>query len=247
VLAATRSNLASPERVGRIVDLTKQWLYMGTTSLPVLPLDELLSDIDSLHLDLPSTRKHVFELPLLEQSVLAALVRDRQPRLIFEFGTYTGSTTLTLARSSPPDGVIHTVDLPWAASKPAEDPIGAAFRDENEFSKKIVQHRCNLRDFDPSPWRSEADLVFIDASHQLDDVVHDSRRALELLAPSGVIVWDDYQPAQPGVVLALEQLHREVPISRIEGTRLAIYKPEPRSRDLPPPSLRSRPRHPTRP
>jgi predicted O-methyltransferase YrrM len=169
----------------------------------------------------------VFELPLLEQSVLVALVGHRQPRLVFEFGTYTGSTTLMLARSSPPDCRIHTVDLPSTSSHPDDDPIGSLFRNETGFSGKIVQHRCNLHDFDPSPWRAQAELVFIDASHQLDDVLHDSRTALELLAPSGVIVWDDYQPAQPGVVLALERLHRDLPIARIEGTRLAIYTPQP--------------------
>ena len=125
LVAATRSNLASSERVARLVDLTKQWLYMGTTSVPVLALNELLPEIDAIHIDLPRTRKHVFELPLLEQAVLAALVSHRQPKLIFEFGTYSGSTTVSLARASPPDCFIHTVDLPLASPPPEDDPIGA--------------------------------------------------------------------------------------------------------------------------
>ena len=47
----------------------------------------------------------------MEQYFLAALASRRQPRTIFEIGTFDGSTTLLLARAAPA-AQVFTLDLP---------------------------------------------------------------------------------------------------------------------------------------
>jgi hypothetical protein len=51
---------------------------------------------------------------------------------------------------------------------------------------------------------------------------HDSKRAFEMLASGGVIVWDDYVSHCPGVVKAIQEMTAEV--VRLRHTRLAIFK-----------------------
>lgn len=123
---------------------------------------------------------------------------------------------------------METVDLPademvwepWVA-----EVIGLAFEGP-EYAGRIKQHRVNTRKLDYGALDGPYDLVFVDASHEYEDVLHDSRRALEMVSPGGLIIWDDYQPAVPGVVRALnEMLEGGCPIVRIASTRLAVHRP----------------------
>src|SRR6188768_1735878 len=49
---------------------------------------------------------------LYELFVINALVAQRAPLRIFEFGTFNGRTTLNLAANSPADARVFTLDLP---------------------------------------------------------------------------------------------------------------------------------------
>jgi hypothetical protein len=44
-----------------------------------------------------------------------------------------------------------------------------------------------------------------------------------MLAPNGTIVWDDYSLEFPGVVKALREFARTLPIFNVGCTRLAVY------------------------
>ena len=48
----------------------------------------------------------------IELFYLGAIVRASGARAMFEIGTFDGATTLQLALNSPPEAVIHTLDLP---------------------------------------------------------------------------------------------------------------------------------------
>ncbi len=89
-------------------------------------------------------------------------------------------------------------------------------------SVTIVTHRSDTRSFDYSFLAGTCDFVFVDGGHMRDVVESDSRNALELVRPGGVIVWDDYQAAQMGVVQALSALADEHPVVSIAWTRLAV-------------------------
>jgi hypothetical protein len=71
-------------------------------------------------------------------------------------------------------------------------------------------------------------LVVVDADHTYEFVCKDTETALALLAPSGIIVWDDYvwnerNPECAGVTRCLNELARTKKVYQIDGTRLAIY------------------------
>lgn len=165
----------------------------------------------------------------LEQYVLGALAQVRQPRRIFEIGTYDGATTLLLARNAP-DAEVFTLDLPpegaGAATvteevKNAGQGVGRRFRGTDE-SERITQLLGDSRTFDFGPWYGTVDFVVVDGGHELDCVRADTATAFRLLKPGGVIVWDDYERGWPGVVQAVDECGR--PTTHIAGTALAVYR-----------------------
>jgi hypothetical protein len=222
VLNATARNILLPRRLDKIGEIAKRWIFMAEASLPVLPIQQVFPSFGQLLVDLPNDPRHVFELPYLERAILHGIVRTLQPAVIFEFGTFLGSTTVLLARAADPECIVHTIDLP-RNSNTRDDLIGRILHGETNLPCPVVEHRCDLGTFDPEPWLNQAGVVFVDASHEPHDVIRDSRTALRLLRPGGTIIWDDYQPAQPGVVRALNRLSTELPIIAIEDTRLALY------------------------
>ena len=168
---------------------------------------------------------HHFSLPYGERAVLSALVAHLQPRVVFEFGTFTGATTRMIADLLPATSTIHTIDLP---DEQMTWPVGGQdFRDRAEYADRIVMHRCSTRSFDFTPFGSAVDFVFVDATHDYDHVLHDSRRALEMVSGDGVVVWDDYQARTIGVVDALNELSREVQLVRVAYTRLVVFRKHP--------------------
>ncbi len=216
---------------GVINDQNKYADWILADRLPTRYPRELLPGIASVKVSVDVDVGHPFELPCGERTVLAALLTCLQARTVFEIGTYTGTTTRIMADAI--DGVVHTLDLP--PSENSFDPdiieqVGKAFRDDPRFRGRITQHFGNSRTFDFSPWRGKVDLMFVDGSHERDDVIADSRTAVGTVRPGGIVVWDDYQPAIPGVVQALHTLKGELDIVHVVGTRLAMYrKPEGRA------------------
>ncbi len=201
--------------------------WLEQSALPVEYLGTLFPQVHGSAVAVTPDVAHHFELPYGERLVLAAICRWLQPRRIFEFGTFTGTTTRLLA-DLVPEATIETVDLP--ADEMVHDPwvdevVGLAFEGP-EYDHRIRQHRVNSRRLDYATLDGPWDLVFVDASHEYEDVLHDSRRALEMVSPTGLIIWDDYQPAVPGVVRALNEMREGgCPIVRIAATRLAVHRP----------------------
>jgi Methyltransferase domain len=167
-----------------------------------------------------------------EAYVLSMITAWVQPRRIFEIGTASGQGTLLMARQAP-EACIDTMDLgnerpslgkaqrgqpPWQGLT----TVGSAFRD-TEHASRITQHFADSAQFDYRPFNRRIDLTFIDGAHTYPYVMSDSRHALEMRSPRGVIVWDDCTAASPGVSRALLRLRREgEPIFHISGTRLAV-------------------------
>jgi predicted O-methyltransferase YrrM len=162
-----------------------------------------------------------------EQAVLDAVVRFTAPRTIFEFGTATGAGTVLLADAAPEGATVNTVDAPDQDLPPAgplrPDMIGREFKSRPQHKNRIVQHRIDLAHFDVSPYRSSVDLLFVDDGHTYEDVMRDSRLALEMVAPGGCIIWDDYAPPHHGAIRALNELSIRTPLVRIRGTRLVAH------------------------
>jgi predicted O-methyltransferase YrrM len=199
--------------------------------LPETSLHQLFPGIDQQTISL-AHRHETWTIPYGEAFVLAAIASYVTPHCVFEFGTYTGAGTLAIARHSPDDCTVFTLDLPAdrlrlpgieAASPGVQAArIGEAFK-RSEVAHKIRALQGDSARFDFSPFRGKVDLVFIDAVHTYEYVRNDTQRALEMLSPAGTIVWDDCSLEFPGVVNALREFQTSRKIHRIAGTRLAVY------------------------
>jgi predicted O-methyltransferase YrrM len=191
-------------------------------------LTELWPAIGSVQSSPSLDVSHGWELPYGERSVIDAIVRFVQPAVAYEFGTFSGSTTMLIANAAPDGAVVHTIDLPdevivgpYADDGITAEMIGERLRNRATTRAAITSHRQDIGEFDFEPFKGGVQFIFIDASHDYEDVLRDSQKALEILSADGVIVWDDYMtPKHPGVTMALDELSRELPLVSVTSTRL---------------------------
>jgi|HubBroStandDraft_6_1064221.scaffolds.fasta_scaffold58617_2 predicted O-methyltransferase YrrM len=176
------------------------------------------------------------EMPAGELACLCALARLRQPQCVVEIGTARGWTTRHLARNTPKDCRIFTVDLPAegraaAAASHWSDPhlVTAAWDNQRDFEAepKITQI---LHDSTTIEWENlldrKVDLALIDGSHLYEHVRADTERLRRVLAPTAIVLWHDYSTVEVrrGVRKYLLELHSSGwPIRRLAGTHFGVY------------------------
>lgn len=161
---------------------------------------------------------------------------------IFEFGTFTGKTTYLLAKNSPKNGKVFTLTLPpeelsnYKSSEDDDSEDTKSAIDESIFksfyytndkiSYKITQIFSDSKTFDESKYVSNMDLIFIDGSHAQSYVESDSKKALRMIKPGGIIIWHDYRGPNraQGVFNVLNKLQKELTLVHIAGTSFVAYK-----------------------
>ncbi|MEE2642264.1 MAG: class I SAM-dependent methyltransferase [Planctomycetota bacterium] len=184
-------------------------------------------------------RDHLWAMPENELMVLSTLCQLLRPQRVFEFGTFTGASTLAMAANTPETTRIQTLDIPpenrrshrtgVGSDIPFDFEIGEVFQG-TRWQEKIQILKEDARDFDTRPYRNRMDLVFVDADHTYEFVRNDSSKAMEMLAPGGVILWHDYRwddesPECAGVTRFVNEFHSQTGhCLEIEGTRFAIYQ-----------------------
>ena len=153
--------------------------------------------------------------------------------MVFEFGTFTGHTTVNLAMNSAKDAQIFTLDLPpeergtldglnW--EKEIDDAIIGRHYRSSSFLPQITQILDDSRAFDAAPFLDKMDFVFVDACHEPDFVVNDSAKAFKMLSSDGIIAWHDYSRACPGVTHYLDALACKREVFIIDGTQIAFCR-----------------------
>lgn len=170
-------------------------------------------------------------------TLLATVVSALQPSKIFETGTFRGVGALTMALNAP-EAEIYTVDLPDNAAdsetltkgdkewvRLSRGCTGAAFENYPEAAR-IHQIWANSLTFQASEIATGVDFFFIDGGHSYECVKADTENALKVLSPNGVILWDDYTWFMPGVQDYLSELRKSLPLKRIVGSRMVIYRRE---------------------
>jgi predicted O-methyltransferase YrrM len=176
-----------------------------------------------------------------EAWILSVLAKGA--RVAFEFGTCTGKTAYLWARNMPPDGCVVTLTLPPDQRSAYRSDAGDSALDaanaleESRFTRfrytgtdeaqRITQLFGDSKAFDESPYREACDLIFVDGSHAYSYVLSDSRKALRMIRPGGIVLWHDYDGARRhanGVFKALNELSREVPLVHIAGTTLVAHR-----------------------
>ncbi len=174
-----------------------------------------------------------------EAWILAVL--SKRARLMFEFGTCTGRTAYLWARNSPADARIVTLTLspaeiasyhPEAGDSASSTQIALAesafdrfYYTGTPYEGKVTQLFGDSKAFDETPWAGQCDIVFVDGSHAKSYVVSDSRKALRMVKPGGLVLWHDYRGHYlKGVFDTLNELALELPLVHIQTTSLVAYR-----------------------
>lgn len=175
-----------------------------------------------------------------EAWVLAVLAK--RARAMFEIGTATGKTAYLWARNAPDGAEIMTMTL-------APDQLTSYTRERGDTRKdvrrahqesaftsflysgtpaesRVTQLFGDSKDLDVSQYLERFDFLFVDGSHAYSYVLSDSRNALRMCAPGGLILWHDYRGPRrtKGVYRGLNELAREVPLVHVAGTSFVAYR-----------------------
>jgi predicted O-methyltransferase YrrM len=208
-----------------------EWDFAAAVPVPVVPIESLIEG--NLDIRLRVAPGIFGETRLIDLVALSLLVVSTQPKVLFEFGTFTGVGTLHLALNSP-NATVHTLDLQssqrtaisgldWE-SDIDQSTVGSAFRNDANVAARVRQHWGDSRHFDTSQLRGTVDFVFIDAAHSYDFVKSDTEKALELAAQGATVVWHDYSRACPEVQrVVAQQIPQFSPVA-LEGTSIAVMR-----------------------
>jgi len=171
-------------------------------------------------------------ISLLESAALAALIKKVRAKRVFEFGTYKGVSTTQMALNLPPDGLIHTLDLPEEGvvkvslqiPKKSERAIACETGKGSLIPKDLLRQIVFLKEdsacFDPGPFEGTMDFVFVDGAHSSDYVRNDTEKGWRMLRDGGVIAWHDCTPSHRDVVHYLHSFPQRVVL--VGGTTLAF-------------------------
>jgi len=209
--------------------------------LPSLSLSEIFEGSDQAEVTMLTRliRTHKLAMPEHELITLGAIAKALQPKLVVEFGTFTGGSTTALASNMPVQSKIITIDLDPAKRDTHVHGLGVGvsgfdvgylFRG-TRYEQMIEQRYANSVDFDDQELLGKADLVFVDADHTYEFVKRDTQKALSFIKPGGSILWHDYtwEPSNTecvGVTQTVNEFWQEhSACAQIAGTRFAIYTP----------------------
>jgi predicted O-methyltransferase YrrM len=228
-LSAVASSVArtSPRALARRP--LEQWAGQLIGQHPAVDLSAVTGQISfEAHLGGEETR-HAWSLHASDQFILQSLIAARDVKRVFEIGTFNGGTTRIIAECLPDDGIVWTLDLPPTDFDRTQGPknftgsdVGREYR-TSPAAGKVQQILADSLEFDVEPYRGQCDLVFIDGAHDYAHGVSDTLKAFELVAPDGVIVWDDFQPYWHGLVRGIYEGAGANPPRRLAGSNLGIW------------------------
>ena len=170
-----------------------------------------------------------------EHALFEELFRELRPSVVVEVGSWKGASLLHmhgLSRTYGCETLFVCVDT-WLGSSEhwlaADDRLSLGLRGGyptiyRQFVFNVVEHGA-VDDVFPMPMSSvsaavvlrklnvEADLIYIDAGHEEEEVSSDLRRYVDLLRPGGVMFGAEYHTRWPGVIRAVDAFRRD---SRVE-------------------------------
>jgi Methyltransferase domain len=187
-----------------------------------------------------------WKMEIDDAPILRYLYRQLRPRRHLEFGTWEGTGTcycleecdaavwtINLPEGERIDGrpVYYSTaqSIPEGAS-PVEQRsgldiyqtdagpfIGHRYRSAG-FEPRVTQIYCDSREWNTSEYAGGFfDTVLIDGGHSEDVVLSDTRKALDVVRPGGLILWHDFCPdpsvfgTMTSVIGVVEGLTREWP------------------------------------
>ena len=209
--------------------------YLGRYQhLKILDLDQLFPAASSNPTTIVDYTYVYGNLPVSELLILCQIVRYKNPKTLFEIGTFRGETTLQLAVNT--EAEIYTLDLSLNCLKQIKetkigdpsldvytDQVGVRFSG-TRYSSRINQLYGNSQTFDFTAYYDKVDVIFVDGSHHYEFVLRDSQNALKMVNRNGLIIWHDYSTYAPGVVKALHRIAQSKSLINIAGTSLVVHQ-----------------------
>jgi hypothetical protein len=175
-------------------------------------------------------------LPQTDLFALLALLKEWNPGIVLEIGTFNGATTCAIALNAP-GAVVHTVDLPvgfepsrdQAGGIPMDDyhlirmrQVGAAYKTTPEV-KNVIQHFADSATWDFAPAKG-ASFFFVDGSHTYEYAKNDTEKCLAIGAPRSRILIHDCDERHVGVMRYVNELIQQGRrVQRVRGTSLAWF------------------------
>jgi SAM-dependent methyltransferase len=222
---ATAKCLALPNSMGRgRSDFIRDWLRFPLTHLaskalegvPVATIPELFpgAELGPISISPGSLDQQIWHVRLDEEVLIGLAVKAVGARRIFEIGTFEGGTTLFLAEKAGEGAEVFTLDLPASQFAWTWTEIGTRFRGA-AVEPRIKQLSGDSLEFDFSPYDGSIDLVFVDAAHDYWHGIADSRTALKLVRPGGVVLWHDFDQHFPELVHAIIEATAGLPLRRL--------------------------------
>lgn len=202
------------------------------------PLEQIIPEMEGCRIVLEHLPGDGIYNPIDELAYLALITATVRPKSIFEIGTFRGRTALNFALNSPPECIVYTLDLPphertqvIQRSCPADAALignretGLHFKGRPEGDKIRQLHGDSVR-FDFKPFHGAIDLTFIDGAHDFETAMSDSKNALKITAPGGLILWHDFgnYGDYNDVTRAVLELLPFEEVIQIENSQLAIYR-----------------------
>jgi predicted O-methyltransferase YrrM len=157
----------------------------GRLNLPLIEPEKLGPECGAIQLPVFYPLLAGEDAPLLDMLFLLNLAKGRQAKRILEIGTFRARTTCALQLNCP-EATIVSYDI---------QVLDSAYRRAVSKCPNVSLRHASFSD-SAALLRQETpfDLIFVDGSHRIEDVVADSRLALEIVAEQGIIVWHDYRP-----------------------------------------------------
>jgi predicted O-methyltransferase YrrM len=186
-----------------------------------------------------------------QHPVFGKMIEEVSPRLVVEVGTWKGASAIHMARCLKErnlDTQIVCVDT-WLGSldfwDDKQDPqLYQSLQLKNGFPHVYYQFLANVaksgfqQTIVPFPQTAEIaarwfrkhdvrpDLIYIDASHEEEDVFRDLHAYWEILAPGGIMFGDDYSQYWPGVRSAVRRFARFIGLAVVdEVDKWVVRKP----------------------
>ncbi|MCX6165963.1 MAG: class I SAM-dependent methyltransferase [Ignavibacteriae bacterium] len=235
----TQNFLFFPFRIKRLKNLLNH-IYQFEPHLTTeneyildVELENVFSGIQKHKITLKDIESKYGSMTLEEIYNIALLVKQINPKSIFEFGTFIGVTTLQMALNSEDETKIYTLNL---SSKEDETMYAIGDSDEernlpmlqpgdrfknSKQSEKITQLYGDSAVFDYNPYENSIDFILIDASHEYDYVKNDTINSFKMLKNGGMLVWHDY-PNAPGVYRYINEIAPKIKIFHIKETHIAF-------------------------
>jgi len=183
--------------------------------------------------------------PIFEQ-----IIGTLRPRTMIEVGTWTGASAIHMAKllkQHAGEATLVCIDtwlgshhLLWADAYRPKLHLKHGFPMQYfQFLANVMKQGCEDVIL-PLPMTSTAaanylltrnvqvDCIYIDASHDEEDVYNDAKKYWKLLRPGGIMFGDDYSPRYPGCVRAVNHFAYDESLRlQIAGKKWMVEKPHP--------------------